>query len=199
LKRLKDDGDIPREFVPPSPYPKWDNPITTEGDALIFTDIEAPFQHSEFINKCLDLADAWKIDTIHFAGDLLHYDSLSKWGSEWIQDREDGGMRQAGILAAAGIYALNHHVDRLSEDHANAQLLAQKLNELEEFEVDTTYLHTNMVFAKMLKGDVAALQQHLLQHDIKILASNPLRLVTHLDVSEKDIVEIVARIKGFLN
>jgi hypothetical protein len=80
---------ITSKIIGESPYPKWDNPITTEGDALIFTDVEAPFQHSEFINRCLDLADTWGIQTIVFAGDLLHYDSLSKWGSEWIEDRED--------------------------------------------------------------------------------------------------------------
>ena len=89
LTRLKKTGAVKSSVVPQSTYPIFDNPITTEGDAVIFTDFEAPFQHSDFVNRCLDLADTWRIDTIHFAGDLLHYDSLSKWGSEWVESRQD--------------------------------------------------------------------------------------------------------------
>lgn len=75
--------------VPKSTYPLWNEPLKTQGDAVILTDVEAPFQHSEFINRVLDLADAWSVQTLHLAGDLLHYDSLSRWGSEWTQDKED--------------------------------------------------------------------------------------------------------------
>lgn len=75
--------------VPQSSFPLWDKPLKSEGDALILSDVEAPFQHSEFINRCLDLADKWGIRDLHLAGDLLHYDNLSAWGSEWVQDKED--------------------------------------------------------------------------------------------------------------
>ena len=89
MRRLKKTGEIKGSVLPPSTFPKWDKPLSSEGDALILTDVEAPFQDSEFINRVLDLADAWGIQDIHFAGDLLHYDSLSKWGSEWTEDKED--------------------------------------------------------------------------------------------------------------
>lgn len=76
-------------IVPESKMPIWDKPLEGEGDAVILSDVEAPFQHSEFISRVLDLADAWNITSLHLAGDLLHYDSLSAWGSEWTEPQED--------------------------------------------------------------------------------------------------------------
>jgi len=75
--------------VPKSPMPLWNSPLESTGDAVILSDIEAPFQHSEFINRVLALADAWNITDLHLDGDLLHYDSLSMWGSEWTEQQED--------------------------------------------------------------------------------------------------------------
>lgn len=75
--------------VPESKMPVWDKPLESESDAVILSDVEAPFQHSEFINRVLDLADAWNVTDLHLAGDLLHYDSLSAWGSEWTEPLED--------------------------------------------------------------------------------------------------------------
>jgi len=82
---------LSREFrvVPESTMPVWKSPLESEGDAVILSDIEAPFQNSEFINRVLDLADAWGITDLHLAGDLLHYDNLSAWGSEWTEPQED--------------------------------------------------------------------------------------------------------------
>lgn len=148
-------------------------------------------KHFDSVSLCLSKGLGAPVGSV-LCGDKEFIKRARRW-----RKMLGGGMRQAGMLAAAGIYALNHNVTRLTDDHNNAQLLAEKLNELEEFEVDITYLHTNMVFAKMLKGDVDALQRHLLQDDIKILAFNPLRFVTHLDVNEKDILTAVEKIKKF--
>jgi hypothetical protein len=89
LSRLKSEGKIPVSQVPASKMPLWNEPLKSEGDAVILTDVEAPFQHSEFINRVLDLADTWGVQTLHLGGDLLHYDSLSAWGSEWTEDKEE--------------------------------------------------------------------------------------------------------------
>jgi hypothetical protein len=89
LSRLKAEGKLPTSQVPESRMPLWNEPLKSEGDAVILTDVEAPFQHSEFINRVLDLADAWGVQTLHLGGDLLHYDSLSAWGAEWTQEKED--------------------------------------------------------------------------------------------------------------
>lgn len=93
-----------------------------------------------------------------------------------------GGMRQSGILAAAGIHALQHHVYRLAEDHANARLLADGLADIKGIEVPP--VQTNMVFATVAEHKVAGLAEHLRSQDILILApkAGGLRLVTHLDL-----------------
>ena len=103
-----------------------------------------------------------------------------------------GGMRQSGILAAAGIHALQHHVDRLAEDHANARLLADGLADIEGIEVPP--VQTNMVFATVAEHKVAGLAEHLRAQDILILApkAGALRLVTHLDLDADAIRTTVA-------
>ncbi len=90
-----------------------------------------------------------------------------------------GTMRQVGILAAAGLYALEHNVDRLAEDHANAERLAKGLAGL-GLKVDP--VQTNMVFAAVPKESVPALKSHLEKNGVVALVSPKLRLVTHLDV-----------------
>lgn len=86
-----------------------------------------------------------------------------------------GAMRQAGVIAAAGLYALEHNVERLADDHANAGRLAQGLRDA-GFEVEGPY--TNMVFVKVPPG----IADHLARHGVKVLKGQRLRLVTHLDV-----------------
>jgi len=66
-----------------SRYVKYDEPPEIEGDALILPDAEIPFHHADFINRVLDLADAWGITQMIAAGDLLHMDSLSGWEPSW--------------------------------------------------------------------------------------------------------------------
>jgi threonine aldolase len=99
-----------------------------------------------------------------------------------------GTMRQVGILAAAGLYALEHHVDRLAEDHANAQLLAQGLAAA-GLKVDP--VQTNMVFATIPEASCAALARHLEANGVTALVHSRLRLVTHLDVDRAQIERAV--------
>jgi threonine aldolase len=110
-----------------------------------------------------------------------------------------GGMRQAGILAAAAIYALRHNVARLAEDHENATYLAQELNALEEIEVDLSSLQTNIFYVNQIK-DFDQLKEYLHGHGIILPQANKnghLRLVTHLDVSRRDIEKVIQEIKNF--
>jgi threonine aldolase len=103
-----------------------------------------------------------------------------------------GGMRQSGILAAAGIHALQHHVDRLADDHANAHLLAKGLAAIEGIEVAP--VQTNMVFATVAEHKIGGLAEHLKQRGILIMApiADALRLVTHLDLDADAIRTVVA-------
>jgi threonine aldolase len=108
-----------------------------------------------------------------------------------------GGLRQAGILAAAGIVALESHVDRLAEDHANARLLAEGLAQLEEVRVDLETVQTNMVFVTLGRERPAALVEYLQQRGILIGGREVVRLVTHLDVTAEDIKTTLAAVKDF--
>jgi threonine aldolase len=105
-----------------------------------------------------------------------------------------GTMRQVGILAAAGIYALEHNVERLAEDHANAERLAKGLAGL-GLKVDP--VQTNMVFVAVPRDSVPALKQHLEASGVKALVSPRLRLVTHLDVDAAAIDRAVAVFSAF--
>jgi threonine aldolase len=87
-------------------------------------------------------------------------------------------MRQAGIIAAAGLYALEHNVERLREDHENAARLARGLRELGQ----EAQLNTNMVLLKVAAEKAASLGEHLKKNGVLVLARSPMRLVTHLDV-----------------
>lgn len=102
-----------------------------------------------------------------------------------------GGMRQAGSLAAAGIEALEHHVDRLKDDHDNASRLANGLTEIEGVFVDPAGAQTNMVFASFDDDMVEPLVADMRERGIILTAGNPMRMVTHLDVSSEDIDHII--------
>lgn len=107
-----------------------------------------------------------------------------------------GGLRQAGILAAAGLYALEHNVARLAQDHDNARRLADGLHDIDEITVEGP--HTNMVFATVPAARLAALEAFLGARGILLLARSPaLRLVTHLDVDRAAVERAVAAFKAF--
>jgi len=107
-----------------------------------------------------------------------------------------GGLRQAGVLAAAGIHALEHNVARLADDHANAQRLAEALRRVEALRVDGP--HTNMVFVTVPAERLAALESFLRSRGILILArSAGLRLVTHLDVDAAGVDRAAAAFRDF--
>jgi threonine aldolase len=105
-----------------------------------------------------------------------------------------GGMRQAGMLAAAGIYALDNHVHRLVDDHNNAQSLAHGLSAIEGINLHGS-VQTNILFIS------AERQQQLVEFlaDKNIIISNGklIRLVTHLDINSNDVAEVVAAVKAF--
>ncbi len=108
-----------------------------------------------------------------------------------------GGMRQAGILAAAGILALQDNVDRLSEDHANAMILAEGLSRIDEIDIDMTLVQTNMVFVSLKTGSSEALAAYLKDEGVLISTDNPIRLVTHLDVNTEDIHRAVSLFESY--
>lgn len=106
-----------------------------------------------------------------------------------IRKRLGGGMRQAGYLAAAGLYALEHHVDRLAEDHARAARLAAFMKEL-DYVAEIKPAATNMVLFRLVEGaDASALLAHLEAAGIRLIAMDRhwLRAVLHYDVGDAEL------------
>ncbi|MEI7731278.1 MAG: low-specificity L-threonine aldolase [Verrucomicrobiota bacterium] len=105
-----------------------------------------------------------------------------------------GGMRQAGIIAAGALYAVEHHRERLARDHAHAQMLAAALAELPGVELDVKSVETNMVVFQTVSQPAADLVQKMDALGIRMLAVGPksIRLVTHLMISRADIRRAIA-------
>ena len=113
-----------------------------------------------------------------------------------------GGMRQVGIIAAAGLYAIKNNIGRLAEDHANAKLLAGGLNELAAFEVDLSKVDTNIVVAKIATGESSdVMSERLKQFGVLAIpfGKTKLRFVTHLDVNRADCEQALALMAEHLN
>lgn len=114
----------------------------------------------------------------------------------WWKQRIGGALRQSGILAAAGLYALDHNVGRLADDHNNARILAEGLAALPGIALDPATVETNLFYFDVAETGLTAAQvnEKLAPHGIRFSAMGPtlLRAVTHLDVDEAGVREAVA-------
>lgn len=107
-----------------------------------------------------------------------------------------GGLRQAGVLAAAIDYALDHHVDRLKSDHANAKRIAEAVSGLDA--VTLLSNQTNMVFIELADEDTGAqFGQFLAERGINALGGKRMRLVAHLGISEQDTDAVIASLEEY--
>ena len=102
-------------------------------------------------------------------------------------------MRQAGIIAAGGLYALENHVQRLADDHARARRLAEAVNAMDGFSVDLDSVQTNMGY---VDGELGAQQimAGLAEHGVDVLDVGPtaVRAVIHLHITDEDIERTIA-------
>jgi threonine aldolase len=112
-----------------------------------------------------------------------------------------GAMRQAGIIAAAGVYALEHHVARLAEDHVHARMLAQALAEIPQVSLDPEDVETNIVIFDVGGTGHAAqdIGERLEKEGVRVSAMGrtKLRAVTHLDISRQDVeraIDVLRRV-----
>jgi threonine aldolase len=106
-----------------------------------------------------------------------------------------GGMRQAGVLAAAGLYALEHNVERLADDHANAARLSAGLRAIDGLQVATP--QTNIFYVEVPPAACDALRATLARERIRATVGPHTRLVTHLDVSAADVERVIAVFTAF--
>ncbi|HEY3049449.1 MAG TPA: low-specificity L-threonine aldolase [Polaromonas sp.] len=117
-----------------------------------------------------------------------------------IRKMAGGGMRQAGMLAAAASHALDHHIDRLAQDHALAKRLADGLAGIEGLRVEAP--QTNILFVDLsgaARDKSAALLKHLADHGIQATGLYRLRFVTHLDVDAAGVDRAASVIRQFFN
>ncbi|ALK98150.1 threonine aldolase [Massilia sp. WF1] len=125
---------------------------------------------------------------------LLGPKAFIEQGKRW-RKMLGGGMRQAGVIAAAAHYALEHNVERLAEDHQNAAELSSGLARIEPLRV--TAPQTNIFYVEIPEAAVAALREHLAKAGIRASVGAHTRLVTHLDISKEDVQKTIAAFQGF--
>ncbi|WP_413112583.1 low-specificity L-threonine aldolase [Thaumasiovibrio sp. DFM-14] len=156
-------------------------------------DIVEISQHFDSMTICLSKGLGAPVGSL-----LLGSPSLIKQARRWRKVL-GGGMRQAGILAAAGKYALTNNIERLAQDHANARKLAIHLAELPYCQVNPDNVSTNMVFVRWDDAvDQLKLATELSKEKIIVTPGTPMRLVTHLDISDSDIDTFIAAVKRIL-
>ncbi len=131
------------------------------------------------------------------AGSAGFIDAAWQW-----KHRLGGAMRQSGVIAAAGIYALENHVERLAEDHAKARMFAESIADIRGISVDLDSVQTNMVFFDVAGTGLSAMELSdlLLAEGIRIGASGPTRMraVTHLDVDTDQVRQAAVALRRML-
>lgn len=152
-------------------------------------DIKQYARHFDTVSFCLSKGLGAPIGSLLCTGRELIAEAL-RW-----RKLLGGGMRQVGIIAAAGIYALENNVQRLSQDHQNAKMLAQGLNECAGLEIDTDTVQTNIVIFKMSEnyGSAESFVGAMQAEGVLMLAlgSDMIRAVTHLDVDRQGIEYVI--------
>jgi len=152
--------------------------------------LAAPF---ESITICLSKGLGAPVGSL-----LVGSESFIEQAKRW-RKMLGGGMRQSGIIAAAGIYALEHHVDRLADDHGNARRLGEGLAAIEEVTVQS--VQTNMVITTIDAKQLAPLNEFLKSRQIQAAGytGTSQRLVTHLDVSADDVEFVISAYAEFFS
>ena len=158
-------------------------------NAVIKLGVEAQdiCQHFDSVSICLSKGLGCPI------GSVLVGDAELIKGARRLRKMLGGGMRQAGVIAASGIYALQHHVQRLAEDHAHAERLGEAIKGLKQIRLASP-VETNMVMLDPASVDISVLAAYL--KDRGILLTGP-RLVTHLDITSADIDSIIEALHAF--
>ncbi len=154
--------------------------------------------HFETVSFCLSKGLGAPAGSLLLTNDLALIEKAKRFRRMY-----GGAMRQAGILAAAGIYALEHHVERLKEDHINAKRLARKLQQIPAITINPQHVDTNIVIFDVTghRMTPAALVASLKQEGVLInaIGGTSFRAVTHLDISTQAIdraCEVFAKLLG---
>ncbi|HHU92282.1 MAG TPA: aminotransferase class V-fold PLP-dependent enzyme [Halanaerobiaceae bacterium] len=158
-------------------------------NAVVATGISAA-EYAEFFDSVwIDLSKGLgaPVGSV-LAGSREFIDKAQYW-----KKRLGGAMRQAGIIAAGGIYALENNIERLKEDHENARYLAENICKYPEIELDLKTVETNIVLFKVKGIRASDIVEGLLERGIRVslMGQELIRAVTHLDVSREDIGYVI--------
>lgn len=160
-----------------------------DGARLWNASIAMGYSVREVADQCDSLAMCFSKGLGCPVGSILVGDHPFIRNARKLRKRFGGGMRQAGILAAAALFALDHHVTRLADDHRRAKRLADELGRLPQLTVDP--VETNLIFVSVQDTalDAAELHQRLQEQGLLSIMLDPqrIRLVTHLDVDDAGI------------
>ncbi len=166
-------------------------------NAVVATGVSAKEYASHFDSLWIDFSKGLGAPVgAAMAGSKAFIDEAWRWKHQF-----GGAMRQAGIIAAGAIYALTHHVERLAQDHENAQILSRGLRELKGITVEP--VETNLIFFDISRLGVtaeafnASLKKRGLR--VSILGKTRLRAVTHLDVSKEQVQEALTIIRDVIH
>ena len=168
-------------------------------NAVVATGIPAAdyARHFETVSVCLSKGLGAPVGSLIATSDLTLVDRLRRFRRMY-----GGAMRQAGILAAAGIYALEHNVTRIKEDHGHAKRLAQILHTIPSVSLNPTHVETNIIVFEVKDNgrSPAQLVSELKQEGVLInaIGGRKFRAVTHLDISAEDIEEAGRLFAGVL-
>lgn len=156
-------------------------------------DVREIAQHFDSMTICLSKGLAAPVGSLLLGSKAF----ISK--ARRIRKMLGGGMRQAGILAAAGKLAMTEQVSQLATDHANAKQLAYGLSNINGFNVNPDHVATNLVFAKLdASVDIKAIAEALAKQQIIISPSNPVRFATHKDITKQDIDTFLAALNDLV-
>ena len=146
-------------------------------------------RHFDSVSICLSKGLGAPVGSVLLGG-ASFIDAARRW-----RKMLGGGMRQAGFLAAAGQYALTHHIDRLAEDHANATRLAEGLAAIGPLSV--VMPQTNILFVQVPAGVADAFAEHLKANNVLVTGTVKQRWVTHLDVSAEQVDAALGIVRRF--
>jgi len=173
-------------------------PVHLDGARIFNASVASGISPAELARGCDSIMFCLSKGLSAPAGSLLVGDRSFIEEAWSVRKMLGGGMRQVGILAAAGIIALEEMPKRLVEDHNNARILAEAMSEIPRYKVDLESVQTNIVIADLVGSNSQTAVELLKENGILIVPTGPsqVRLVTHRNVTQKDIKKVVGVLRS---
>jgi threonine aldolase len=146
------------------------------------TDVARMVEKFDTISVCLSKGLGAPIGSV-LVGDKKTINEAHRWRKMF-----GGGMRQVGIIAAAGIYVLDHNIERIKEDHLRAKYLAEKINSMENYSINLEITKTNIIFINCKENSNDVVKKLSNEGiDVSSIDESTIRIVIHLHITDEDI------------